>query len=107
MINLQIEIDKKLIIRELKVTGHSGFDLKNRDIVCAAVSALVYSVIVTLKKYNDVKFDLTDNKNILNVKVIGYNDEIEAELRGMSLTFVNGIKLVEKKFLKNIKLTLI
>jgi len=107
VINLQIEIDKKLIISELKVTGHSGFAEKSRDIVCAAVSVLVYSVIVTLKKYSDVKFDLTDNNDKLNLKINSFNNDIEAELRGMSLTFVNGIKLIENNYTKNLKLTLI
>ncbi|MBN2544675.1 MAG: ribosomal-processing cysteine protease Prp [Spirochaetes bacterium] len=107
MINLELKIDKKLIIRELKINGHSGFDVKNKDIVCSAVSILVYSVILTLKKYNDIRFDLIDNNEELNLKINGLNEDIEAELRGMSLMFVNGIKLLEKNYTDNLKLTLI
>ena len=37
----------------LKISGHAGYDNEGRDIVCAAVSAIFYTLLGALLNYSD------------------------------------------------------
>ena len=43
MIKVTVLEDSDRVVRELKLTGHAGYGEEGQDIVCAAVSALVFS----------------------------------------------------------------
>ena len=47
---IQAAFDKN----RLRVSGHAGYAPKGQDIVCAAVSALVYALIGTLEETENV-----------------------------------------------------
>lgn len=44
------------IVIGFRVKGHAGFDKYNRDIVCAAVSALVTSTVNSIEVHSSTKF---------------------------------------------------
>ncbi|MDD6137292.1 MAG: ribosomal-processing cysteine protease Prp [Lachnospiraceae bacterium] len=44
------------IIIGFRVKGHAGYDKYNRDIVCAAVSALVTSTVNSIEVHSSTKF---------------------------------------------------
>lgn len=106
MIELKILIDKEQLLKELKVSGHSGQNKKGLDIVCAAISVLVYTLVYTIKKYN-IKHQFSDDGNVLLVKIEEVNNSLKKELQAITLFFINGVKLTEKSYNKNIKITLI
>lgn len=41
--------------RRMTVTGHAGYAEKGKDVVCAAVSALVYALIATLEETGNMR----------------------------------------------------
>ena len=41
--------------RRMTVQGHAGYAEKGKDIVCAAVSALVYALIATLEEAGNIR----------------------------------------------------
>ena len=41
--------------RRVTVQGHAGYAPKGQDVVCAAVSALVYALIATLKETENIR----------------------------------------------------
>lgn len=43
-------IEAAIGTRTLRVSGHAGYDENGRDIVCAAVSALVYALVGALEE---------------------------------------------------------
>ena len=41
--------------RRMTVQGHAGYGEKGKDVVCAAVSALVYALIATLEETENIR----------------------------------------------------
>jgi hypothetical protein len=108
VIYVKIIIDHNKIINELKVNGHSNFDKKGKDIVCAAVSILVYTIYLSLKKLPSIKIEYKDDKKdsvFLSLKK--YSNELEGEIRGITIFLINGINLLSEKYKSNVKLDLI
>lgn len=75
------------------VTGHAGFDLYGKDIVCAAVSAL-YTVIT----------------NVLDDRVIIIKDKVvikEADIVSITLfnTLLRGLRSIEEQYPEHIQVT--
>lgn len=48
-------------MREFRVRGHAGYEDAGLDIVCAAVSILVYNTINSCEKFANVFLDVTDS----------------------------------------------
>ena len=106
MITININIDENNIINFVKISGHAGFDKKGSDIVCASVSILVYSIHLSLKKLPDLSFDFFDRTNEILLLVENYQDNILGELKGISLYFISGLKLLERDYNKYITIDL-
>ena len=49
---------------EIKIEGHAGYALEGQDIVCAGVSALTQSLVLSLEKLTDdkIKYDISPGK---------------------------------------------
>lgn len=41
--------------RHMTVQGHAGYGVKGQDVVCAAVSALVYALVATLEETDNIR----------------------------------------------------
>lgn len=48
---------KEGIFESFKITGHVGLDVKGKDIVCAAISALSQSTLIGLKEVMKIDLD--------------------------------------------------
>jgi len=48
MIHISIVSDSKGFIKEFSVDGHAGYDEAGKDIVCAAVSAVIQTAVLGL-----------------------------------------------------------
>jgi uncharacterized protein YsxB (DUF464 family) len=48
VISVVIEFDKKGHVSRFDVSGHAGYDTPGKDIVCAAVSAVVQAAVIGL-----------------------------------------------------------
>ncbi len=77
----------------LKVSGHSGFDEKGRDIVCAAVSILYHTLLVSISKVAHVPQDITDFEGCLATEVItdGLGEDKLKVLRVLLHSFCVGL----------------
>lgn len=62
---------------KLKVSGHSGYDTFDKDIVCAAVSSITQSLIIGLERVINPNFysEVDDKKPSLFVDISTYNKE--------------------------------
>ena len=78
-------INIRLTENRLEVKGHAGYAERGKDIVCAAVSVLVFTFI----EVNKDKVEL-DTFN---------NDEITANLKGADTEYLTtGLKFVENEY---------
>ena len=53
MIKVTVLEDSDRVVRELKLTGHAGYGEEGQDIVCAAVSALVFSAYNSIETFTE------------------------------------------------------
>ena len=98
MIFITAEIFKNKILKRVKLSGHGGFAEKGNDIVCSAVSILVQSLYLSLNNIRDVKINYLDTKEELLLEIIKYGNNIEGELRGITLQFILGIKFLSREY---------
>lgn len=103
MINLEIITDKNDIIKKIILSGHADFDLKGKDIVCAAVSVLVYSFFNTITTYNSVECNLTEESDFV-IEVKNYSETILFSLEGLTRYCIIGLKSLSEKYPHNIKI---
>ena len=93
----------------LDVTGHAEHDEKGKDIVCAAISTLFYTLAETL--YNskamlseDMVFSDEDGNGHLSCKP---KAEYEANVSLIYLTILTGFELVAKNYEKNVQVVVV
>lgn len=104
-------IDIEMNNNYCQIEGHAEYDIKGKDIVCSAVSALSQSVLMALKEIKDVEvlqidnfflFQITENNEItdtmFSVLKIGlleiseqYPNHVKVKIQG------DGIKWHKKK----------
>lgn len=106
MIFVTAEVDKNKILQKVVISGHSGFAKKGKDIVCSAVSILLQSLYLSLNNIGDVKIYYADDKEKVLLEIKEYVNDVEGELRGITLQFILGIKSLSKEYNKYISFML-
>ena len=94
---IKVTINKNTIT----ISGHSGYDVIGKDIVCASVSSIV---ITTVNNILDIKKDaieFNDDGNIMVIKKVLEDDIVNKLINNMILLLEN----LEKYYPKNIKIS--
>ena len=91
MIKVNIYRNKNNNIYGFKLSGHAGFAEEGSDIVCSAVTVLVFNTINCIEEFTDEPFecDLDEKKGDFidysrpDVKEGGYNKDADILIRAM------------------------
>ena len=107
MIKINLKIDSHNIIRELVIIGHSGFANKGNDPLCAGLSTLAYSLLFSLKNIPNIDYifddsGIKDGKDDFLIKLLSYDNMVSSEIRGITIFFVCGVKILSDNFKKYI-----
>ncbi len=96
---IKVSFKKNELINEVKINGHSGFDIIGKDIVCSAVSSIVTTTIndiITLDK-NAIKYDVNDGfiliTNIDNEMASKLLETMLKMLEELALSYPDNIKI--------------
>nr|DAP21256.1 MAG TPA: YsxB-like protein [Caudoviricetes sp.] len=73
----------------LTVSGHAGYAEHGKDIVCSAVSILVLTLIESLKRHNNIIYELEEGDLIL------YKQELGGSEKLLLSSFLIGIDILE------------
>lgn len=103
MIKVNIEKNNAKII-SLKVSGHSNYDEKGKDIVCAGVSAIVVGGLNSLLNENkaSIEYECKEGyshvfvKDIDNDNIQKILDVITTQLYTIEESYPKFIKIIEK-----------
>lgn len=106
MININIELDNNKNFKKIEAKGHSVFSLKGKDIVCSAVSVLLYSSYLSLSSIPGVEVELIDEKEEYTIEVEKYEEAISGEVRGITLFLIKGLRAIEKEYKDNLNIKL-
>lgn len=102
MINIKFMPDEYTVF----ITGHAEHGEKGKDIVCAAISTLFYTLAeslyaVTPMLDGEMQFSDKEGNGYLKVKP---KAEYEANISLIFWTILNGFELVSKTYKENVKL---
>jgi len=107
VIKLDINIDKNKILKKITIQGHSNFSKKGNDIVCSAVSILYYSAYLSFNNIDGVVYNYQDNGKEALLELINYKENIEGELRGITIYLLTGIKALYRDYKDYLKIKII
>lgn len=85
---------------QINIVGHAYYAEPGKDIVCAAVTALVQSLISSLEELTDskIEYELSPGKAVINYK------ELSADAKLLISSFFLGLKVIEEQFPDNLKI---
>lgn len=69
---IKVHISKNKII----ITGHAGFDLYGKDIVCAAASSIVITSVNACLRVEENSLNYKEEKDKLTIEVISNNKNV-------------------------------
>ena len=96
---VKIKVDyKDDYVKEIKITGHAGYDEHGKDIVCASFSTMIITTINAILTFDQDAISYTDTNDlkIINIK----KDNITNRLLN---NLVNMIYELRDNYDKNIK----
>ncbi|HHW99916.1 MAG TPA: ribosomal-processing cysteine protease Prp [Acholeplasmataceae bacterium] len=101
MINVLVKANKDNEINYLHVSGHANYSVAGSDIVCAAVSAVMYSTINLLSKVcPKFEFKEDENKATMEVEIKETNEFTNIALDNL----VETLSSIERDYKKYIKI---
>lgn len=90
----------------VEVSGHAGFDEKGRDVVCAGISILTYTLLNAAASRPEYMAHLYINEGEGMIWMQCYPDEEhEAECREMLRTVLTGYEIAQKVYPDYIEIT--
>lgn len=81
-------------LRKISVEGHAGYDDSGKDIVCAAVSSLVFNTINSLKKFTEEEFEYLIEEDGIQIQRLGQNKDAGLLLASLEL----GLQSIYKEY---------
>lgn len=101
MIKVIVKKNKKDVPYEFNISGHAGYDVSGRDIICSAVSVLAINTINSMQTFCKDKINVNiDNKSAtIIIKLPTIKDEIEStELCVLSKSLFLGLTEVSTEY---------
>jgi len=105
MITVVIARDKDGNINSFKCEGHAGFKSSNdeKDMVCAAVSAIIYSALGYMEEYYKIKDFIQKDGLIEWIRPSGVGQNIINNISPVLDAMAVGLKQIQMQYGKNIK----
>lgn len=106
MINVTIYKDNQNLSYGYTTEGHANYDMYGKDIVCAAVSALVQTILVTLDEICRITYKVIQNKGF--VEVIVFDGDIALkEVQALFKALEIGIEAIGDEYPEYVKLKIV
>ncbi len=100
MIKIKINLTENRY-SSLEVSGHSNYDEKGKDIVCAGVSSVVVGGLNALTYENKKKVSIKMNDGYVKVDILDLNDD---KLQLIMNVIIIQLKSIEESYKKYIKI---
>lgn len=99
MIKIKVNYNEKYV-DEVKVTGHAGYDVHGKDIVCASVSSIVITSANLILKIDKEKVSIKQEEGLIEIKVLKKDEIINIIL----LNMIDMLEELSKDYKKNVKI---
>lgn len=104
MINIEIFRNSSGDVYKFLVKGHAGFDVYNRDIVCAGITALAETAALGIESLKSVLIHKDIKSGYMSVEIVdmGLHDD-NIRLKAIIETMILGFKDIERDYSKYVK----
>ena len=100
MLTIKTYYNKNMFI--LDADGHCGYNAHGKDIICSAVSTLLYTFVISVQRICDYNGDLNDSEDIFHYEV--NLDKVNSDVFFIILkVLLCGLKIIEDDYSKYIK----
>lgn len=92
---------------KIKVSGHAGFDKKNKDIVCAAISAVIQTAVLSITRVCGLKQKVKQESGYLEsvIKISSIDNTQLNDLLIVLNTMFTGLEEISKIYPDSITIT--
>ena len=98
---VKITVDyKDDYVKEIKITGHAGYDEHGKDIVCASVSSIVITSANLILKINKEKVSIKQEEGLIQIKVLKNDETINMIL----LNMIDMLEELSNDYKENVKI---
>lgn len=97
---IKITVDKKM--HTIFISGHSGYEVAGKDIVCASVSSIAITTVNAILKIDEDALQYEQADGFLKITLLKQNDIISLLITNM-LELLEQLQTQYSKFLKIIK----
>ncbi|SIS63665.1 ribosomal-processing cysteine protease Prp [Alicyclobacillus vulcanalis] len=88
-------------IEGFRVRGHAGYAEAGQDIVCAAVSVLVYNFVNSAERFAGARFDVQDVGEALTCR---FPEALDARAKLLFDSMVFGIEQVAEQYPEHVRI---
>ena len=96
MTGVSFKRDKKGDIIKLQVKGHAGFDEEGLDIVCSAVSGIVFTAVKGIREYLKIRGKFTRKKGFMVFEMPP--GKVSSHSQAIMETALLGLKELSEKY---------
>ena len=100
MIKVKVDYQENRVSR-VTVKGHANYDDYGKDIVCSAVSSIVYTALLGIKEFSSAKVEYTvkEKQGLMDIIVPQGKTEVEEiKIQAVIETAVIGLRDLEKGY---------
>ena len=94
---IKVDLSKDKLIT---VSGHSGYEERGKDIVCASVSSIVITTINAIIEIDNDAIDYSDEENKITIRILKESDIVNKLIKNMILL----LEQLEKDYKDYIKI---
>lgn len=84
----------------ITINGHSGYDVRGKDIVCAGVSTLVTTTINAILRIDDKSIEYKVEDGYINISILKHDKYIDILIENM----ISLLKEMEAQYKKYIEI---
>ena len=99
MIRIAFQSSRQGLIQEFTVNGHAGYDEPGKDIVCAAVSAVVQTAVIGLTDVAGIHPEHTQQNGLLHCVLPEQMNQEQKKAAGVILhTMLAGLQSIQSGY---------
>lgn len=88
----------------VEVKGHTGYARAGKDIVCAAISAVVQTAYLGIKSLTALELDVTTNEGYFRMAIVGGSASEKEKANLILNTMMLGLKDIQSGYPRYIRL---
>lgn len=84
----------------IEISGHTGYDVNGKDIVCASISSIVITTVNGILSIDKSYLKYEDRDGFVSIDILKHDEIVDA----LILNMINLLKELKNQYKKNIQI---